>query len=125
MKNHWLQNYKKRNNNYWTAEFYGNNSYILSPRRVDLLNFNKIIKGGLSLIFKNAVHMQADQLLNNFFSSCQKHIDCWTSKLCSYNKMDQIESFELYDLSFVSLSLGSNFEDIVLKFNYENLKQNI
>jgi hypothetical protein len=123
MKNHWLQVYNKKNKPYWTAEFYSNSTYILSPRRVDLINFQKSFNGHLTLAFKNAVYMQSDLQLNLFLNSCRKYIDCYTSKICNYEKMNKIESFELYDLSFVSLNVSSNFEDIILIFNYQSSNQ--
>lgn len=123
MKNHWLQNYKNRTDSYWTVEFYNKKTYILSPRRVCLINFQKYTNGNLGLRFKNASHMQGDHPLNLLFGSCVKYIDCWTSKICNYTKINFKESFELSDLSFVSLNLDSNFEDIILKFDYQILKK--
>lgn len=123
MKNYWLQNYRKRNANYWTAEFSSNNCYILSPRRIYLLNSQNFnyFKGNVCLIFKNAV-IQNDQALTTFFSACQSHIENWTSKLSRYDTTHKIESYELYDLSYDSLILSSNFEDLILKFDYDDMK---
>lgn len=126
MKNHWLQIYKKRNSSYWTTEFFCNDGscYNLNPRRVDLLDFkeNQLPQGSLILIFKNAVSGKVDQFWSNFFSNCQNHIDNWFNRISKYKNLKKIESYEFYDLSYASLSLGSNFEDLILKFHYEDAK---
>ena len=129
MKNHWLQLYKKRQNKYWTAEFLSNSTYILSPRRVDLSNKDSkdnfdIFNGKIGIIFKNAIHMTGDQQLQSFFLNCTKNIKNWFTRLYKYEQLKQIEFYELHDLSFCSLGLNENFDDLILIFEYEKVTHN-
>jgi len=129
MKNHWLQVYKRKNKGFWTAEFLENGSFILNPRRVDLLNARSSFAsiglgiGRVGVIFKNSALGNSDLELFNFLGTAKHRMHRWDANIRHYEGFaKEQEFFELKYLVFDSISMGINVDDIKVLFEYRFIR---
>lgn len=130
MKNHWLENYRRKNINFWTAEFQDKGLSVLKPRRVEVVNFGHNIgwagikSGTLSLIFLLKDYYILDKEFNDFLNLCKNNMKNWEIKLRKYHGIKEIEMAEVSGLSYLSSGSGFRITDVKLTFNYRNINYN-
>jgi hypothetical protein len=126
MKNHWLTLHEQKKRRFWTAEFSKNGIFVLKPRRVgmnDRLGFMGSVSGVSSITFKDAMTKTSDQELVDFLTESRKTMAGWLARLRLYaSLMNELEYFELSDLTYDNVGIGETVEDLKLSFGYNQLK---
>lgn len=129
MKNHWLKVHEQKKR-FWTAEFTKNGTYVLRPRRVDVINakytlgFMGVTTGIATLNFKGGMIANNDKELVDFMIDSRKSMKGWLSRLRQYAGIsNEVKYYELTDLRFDNIGVGIDIEDIQLSFHYDHLKQ--
>ena len=127
MRNHWLQVYKKKNKQLWTAEFSKNAIYQLKPRRVEIDSSTKLgfmSSGGfLSIIFKDARFSTGDPELTAFVSKASyDKLLGYVSRIRMYNGLEEKENYELTHLCYTKMTSGQNPDDLVFTFNFNYMR---
>jgi hypothetical protein len=127
MKNHWLRLNQQKRNRFWTAEFSRLGTYLLRPRRADVLDASRTVRhatsGHAAVSFAGGMVNSSDKELIDFVIECRKGMDGWVCRLRYYaSLLHELEYFELTDLSSPSVGMGVSFEDIKVGFAFQHLQ---
>lgn len=124
MRNHWLK-LREQKNHIWTAEFSKNGMYILRPRAVDVLDARgslSSISGTARVNFRGGVTTTEPELVD-FMIDSRKGMRYWLSRLRLYSGlMNELRYYELSGLKFNSIGVGLSFEDMVLSFDFDDVR---
>jgi hypothetical protein len=127
--NHWLRQREKKKNHFWTAEFSKNGIFCLKPRRVGVvqprlsLGYMGATSGRVEIEFKNGMTNASDKELVDFMIESRKSMTGWLARLHHYaNLSNELEYFELTDLSFKYVGSGASIEDVAMQFDYKAIK---
>jgi hypothetical protein len=128
MKNHWLKLHNDKKKRFWTIEFSSSGYTILNSRTVSItdMSHNFIPGGGVSgllaAVFKDGM-ITGDYEFNNFITEAGKSMWGWKSTVRNYRSIfDEIENFQLENLSCKNIMMASNPDDLKFVFEYSSLK---
>lgn len=127
MKNHWLTLNEQKRSKYWTVEFSRRGVFVLKPRRVGIpeykrsLNYLGSTNGFLEIIFKDGITKNDNELLF-FVQESKRDMSHWVSRVRLYQKLNELECFELNDINFNYIGLGKSINDLAFSFKFNALK---
>lgn len=120
MKNHWIEQYRKKKMKFWTAEFARNGIFVLKPRRVDVFKTSSYCK----ILFINSMFALQDIELMDFLTEChQRGMSTMYARLRVYKGLEspqELENLELTDLKYSQLGMGMTPDDIKFEFSYKH-----
>ena len=120
MKNHWIEQYRKKKAKFWTAEFARNGVFVLKPRRVGVAKNQNYC----NIIFADSMFALKDNELMDFLTEChQMNMVGMYARLRLYQGLSsqtELENFELTDLKYSQLGMGVKPDDIKFEFSYKH-----
>ncbi len=120
MKNHWIEQYRKKKAKFWTVEFARSGTFLLKPRRVVVTKTPNYCK----IIFLNSMFAITDNELMDFLTeSHQVGMTSMYARLRLYRGLSaqtEIENVELTDLKYSQLGSGVKPDDIKFEFYYKH-----
>ena len=125
MKNHWIEQYRKKKAKFWTAEFVRNGVFVLKPRRVGVAKTPNYCK----ILFIDSMFAQQDHELMDFLTEChQQGMSSMYARLRFYQGLlakTELENFELTDLKYFQIGMGITPDDIKFEFSYKHEKRQV
>lgn len=127
MKNHWIKISERKKSEYCTAEFSRNGIFILKPRKVAIpeykrsLNYLGSTTGLLEIVFKDGMSSN-DKELSFFIQESKKDMSNWISRIRLYQKLSELECYELNDINLNYVGLGRSISDLSFSFKFNDLK---
>jgi hypothetical protein len=122
MKNHWIEQYRKKRSKFWTAEFSRNGKFLLKPRKVGISVSQKVCK----VLFLDSMQSLHDHELMDFITeSHQGGMTDMYSRLRLFRGLvdsKEIENYELTGLSYSQIGMGQSPDDIKFEFSFKNHK---
>ena len=125
MKNHWIEQYRKKKIRFWTAEFCRNGTYLLKPRRVGITVSQKTCM----VLFFDSMQALADHELMDFLKeSRQRGMSSMYSRIRFYRGLvdsKELENYEFTDLNYLQIGMGQTVDDIKFDFSFKHHKRTV
>jgi len=125
MKNHWIEQYRKKKSKFWTTEFAKNGIFVLKPR----ISGVSLGQSYCKILFVDSMFALQDNELMDFLNIChQQGMSGMYARLRCFRGLEsptELENYELTDLSYSQLGMGVKPDDIKFEFSYKNKNHHV